>query len=102
MSRILAATSLSNNLSGVHKTEFAVKVGQPIKLRIDNTDNQPHSITAPEANVNIIAMPGIHTYVLYVTKPGRYLWFCVFPCDSNANGWAMKHQGYMSGYITAT
>lgn len=84
------------------KTEFTVKVGQPLKLRIDNTDNQPHSITAPEANVNIVAMPGTHTYVLFVTKPGKYLWFCVFPCDSNSNGWAMKHQGYMSGYITAT
>ncbi len=83
-------------------TEFAVKVGQPLKLRIDNTDNQPHSITAPEANVNIIAMPGVHTYVLFVAKPGKFLWFCVFPCDSNANGWAMKHRGYMSGYITAT
>ena len=83
-------------------TEFAVKVDQPLKLRIDNTDNQPHSITAPEANVSIIAMPGTHTYVLYVTKPGKYLWFCVFPCDSNAEGWAMKHRGYMSGYITAT
>jgi len=84
------------------KTEFAVKVGQPLKLRIDNTDNQPHSITAPEAQVDIIAMPGVHTYVLDVTKPGKFLWFCVLPCDSNSKGWAMKHQGYMSGYITAT
>jgi heme/copper-type cytochrome/quinol oxidase subunit 2 len=84
------------------KTEFTVKVGQPLKLRIDNTDNQPHSITSPVANVNITAMPGTHTYVLMVTKPGKYLWFCEYPCDSDANGWAMKNPGYMSGYITAT
>jgi plastocyanin len=84
------------------KTEFAVKVGQPLKLRIDNTDTQPHSITAPEANVSITTMPGTHTYTLIVTKPGKYQWFCVYPCDSGGNGWAMKHPGYMSGYITAT
>jgi plastocyanin len=84
------------------KTEFAVKVGQPLKLRVDNTDTQPHSITAPEANVSITTMPGTHTYTLIVTKPGRYQWFCVYPCDSGGNGWAMKHPGYMSGYITAT
>jgi heme/copper-type cytochrome/quinol oxidase subunit 2 len=84
------------------KTEFMVKAGQPLKLRIDNTDNQPHSITSPLANVNITALPGTHTYVLMVTKPGKYLWFCQYPCDSDANGWAMKNPGYMSGYITAT
>jgi len=84
------------------KTEFAVKAGQPLKLRIDNTDSQPHSITSPLANVSITAMPGTHTYVLVVGKPGKYLWFCAYPCDSDANGWAMKNPGYMSGYITAT
>jgi plastocyanin len=84
------------------KTEFAVKVGQPLKLRIDNTDTQPHSLTSPEVNVNITAMPGTHTYTLIVTQPGKYQWFCVYPCDSGANGWAMKHPGYMSGYITAS
>jgi heme/copper-type cytochrome/quinol oxidase subunit 2 len=84
------------------KTEFAVKAGQPLKLRIDNTDSQPHSITSPLANVSITAMPGTHTYVLIVGKPGKYLWFCAYPCDSDANGWAMKHPGFMSGYITAT
>ncbi len=84
------------------KTEFAVKAGQPIKLRIDNTDNQPHSITLPMANVSITAMPGTHTYTLVVSKPGKYLWICAYPCDSDASGWAMTHPGFMSGYITAT
>jgi plastocyanin len=84
------------------KTEFAVKVGQPLTLQIDNTDNSPHSITSPVAGVNIIAQPGVHTYTLVVTKAGRFEWYCMLPCDSDANGWAMQNPGFMSGYITAT
>lgn len=83
------------------KTEFAVKAGQPLKLRIDNTDDVPHSITSPVAGVNIIAQPGVHTYTLVVAKAGRFEWYCMLPCDGDANGWAMQNPGYMSGYITA-
>jgi hypothetical protein len=79
-------------------TEFVVRAGQPQELRIDNTDEVPHSITAPEAGVNIVVMPGIHTYTLLVKQPGRFLWFCTFRCDE----WAMQHPGYMSGYITVS
>jgi plastocyanin len=79
-------------------TEFAVRAGQPQELRIDNTDEVPHSITAPEAGVNIVVMPGTHTYTLLVKQPGRFLWFCTFRCDE----WAMEHPGYMSGYITVS
>ncbi len=78
-------------------TEFSVRAGQPQQLKIDNTDTVPHSITAPEANVKIVVMPGTHIYTLLVKQPGRYLWFCTFVCDE----WAMQHTGYMSGYITA-
>ncbi len=80
------------------QTEFTVRVGQPQELRIDNTDEVPHSITSPGAGVNIIVMPGIHTYTLLVKHAGTFLWFCTFRCDE----WAMAHVGYMSGYITAT
>ena len=83
-------------------TNFAVHVGQPVKLTIDNTDNQPHSITAPSAGVSIVAKPGVHTYTLLVEKSGRFLWYCAYPCDSDAHGWAMSHPGFMSGYITAS
>ena len=79
-------------------TEFSVRAGQPQELRIDNTDSVPHSITAPEAGVNIVVMPGTHTYTLLVKQEGRFLWFCTFRCDE----WAMQHPGYMSGYITVT
>ncbi len=84
------------------QTEFAVKVGQPLKLQIDNTDDVPHSINAPVAGVNIIAQPGVHTYTLLVNKAGKFEWNCMLPCDTDANGWAMQNPGFMSGYITAT
>jgi plastocyanin len=84
------------------KTNYAVKVGQPMRITIDNTDDAPHSITAPAAGVNIIAQPGVHTYTMLVTTAGKFQWYCMLPCDGDANGWAMQHPGYMSGYITAT
>lgn len=84
------------------QTEFAVKVGQTLDLKIDNTDEGEHSITSPEIGVNIVVKPGIHTYQMTIKEKGRFSWFCVIPCDSNANGWAMQHAGYMSGYITVT
>ena len=80
------------------QTEFTVHMGQPQQLRIDNTDTVPHSITSPEAGVNIVVMPGIHTYTLLVRHAGTFLWFCAFRCDE----WAMQHPGYMSGYITVS
>jgi plastocyanin len=83
------------------KTEFSVKVGQPLTLKIDNTDDVPHSITSPAAGVNVIAQPGTHTYKLVVNKAGKFEWYCMLPCDGDAGGWAMQHPGYMSGYITA-
>jgi heme/copper-type cytochrome/quinol oxidase subunit 2 len=84
------------------KTNYAVKVGQPVRITIDNTDDAPHSITSPAAGVNIIAQPGLHTYKMLVATAGKFQWYCMLPCDGDANGWAMQHPGYMSGYITAT
>jgi hypothetical protein len=83
-------------------TNFPVKVGQSLKLRIDNTDDVPHNIVSPAVNVNILVKPGVHTYTLAVNTAGRFQWFCTIPCDTDANGWAMQHAGFMSGYITAT
>jgi heme/copper-type cytochrome/quinol oxidase subunit 2 len=84
------------------KTDFAVKVGQPMRLRIDNTDSGPHSITAAGTGVNIMVLPGVHTYTLVAKKAGRFEWICTIPCDGDAKGWAMTHPGYMAGYISAT
>ena len=79
-------------------TEFAVRAGRPQELRIDNTDSVPHTITSPTAGVNIVVMPGTHTYTLLVKQPGTYLWYCTAICDE----WAMQHSGYMSGYLTVS
>jgi len=84
------------------QTEYAVKVGQTLNLTINNTDEGEHSITSPQIGVNIVVKPGIHTYQIVVKEKGRFSWFCVIPCDSAANGWAMQHAGYMGGFITAT
>lgn len=84
------------------KTDFAVKVGQPTRLLIDNTDDMPHTITAPATGVNITVRPGVHTYTMVATKAGRFRWVCVLPCDGGPNGWAMSHAGYMAGFITAS
>ena len=80
------------------KTNFAVKVGQPLHLRITNKDSAPHSITAQGTGVNITVKPGTHTYTMIAKTAGRFQWLCVLPCDP----WAMLHPGYMAGYITAT
>jgi hypothetical protein len=39
---------------------------------------------------------------MVATKAERFEWVCVITCDSDANGWAMTHPGYVAGYITAT
>ncbi len=83
-------------------TDFNVKVGQRLSLVIDNTDEGDHSIDSPQIGVNIVVKPGLHTYQLVVKEKGRFSWVCMIPCDSNANGWAMQHAGYMGGFITAT
>ncbi len=84
------------------QTEFHVKVGQTVELKVDNEDESAHSITSPEAGVNLLLMPGVHTYTMVVKQAGRFFWDCIVPCDTEANGWAMKHPGYMAGYITAS
>ncbi len=84
------------------QTEFKVKVGQTVELKVDNEDDVAHSITSPEAGVNLLLMPGIHKYTMVVQHSGRFFWDCIVPCDTEANGWAMKNPGYMAGYITAS
>jgi hypothetical protein len=79
-------------------TNFDVHAGHAVKLVINNTDSVPHSIDSPTAGVNILALPGTHTYTLLVQKTGRFLWYCTQPCDP----YSMSHVGYMRGYITSS
>jgi hypothetical protein len=69
-------------------TEFSVRAGQPRELRIDNTDTVPHSITAPEGGINIVIMPGTHTYTLLAKQTGRFLWFCT--SDATNGRWSIR------------
>lgn len=78
-------------------TNFQVHAGQPVKLVINNTDDVPHSITSPDAGVDILVRPGSHTYTLLVRKSGHFQWNCMQPCDP----YSMSHMGYMRGYITS-
>ena len=78
-------------------TNFEVHAGQAVKLVINNTDSAPHSISSPEAGVNIIVRHGTHTYTLLVHKTGRFEWYCTQPCDP----FSMSHAGYMRGFITS-
>lgn len=78
-------------------SDFTVRAGQPVKLVINNTDSATHSITAPDAGVNILVRPGMHTYTLLVRKTGRFEWSCMQPCDP----YSMAHVGFMRGYITS-
>lgn len=80
------------------QTTFYVHAGHPVKLVIDNTDNVPHGIVTPMANVNIVVRPGTHTYTLLIDKPGTFKWNCSFPCDP----YSMTHMGYMMGTIVAS
>jgi plastocyanin len=79
-------------------TTFKLAAGKAITLRITNFDNVPHSITSPQAGVDIVAQPGTHDYTLMVSKAGTYKWFCRFGCDP----WSMAHLGYMTGKIVVS
>jgi hypothetical protein len=79
-------------------TNFNVRVGQQVTLHINNTDTAAHSITSPEAGVNIVVQPGTHDYTLQVSKAGKFEWNCALPCDT----WAMGQPGYMAGYIISS
>jgi heme/copper-type cytochrome/quinol oxidase subunit 2 len=80
------------------KTNFNVKVGQQVRLTVDNRDEAVHGITSAGAGVNIVVMPGVHTYTLVVHQAGRFKWICAYTCDP----FSMGHTQYMQGYITAT
>ena len=84
--------------------DFAVKAGQKTTVTILNYDNGPHSLVSPSLNLNVQipaakgSKPGRVSFSLNAPKAGRYDWWCGSPCDP----WAMTHDGYMRGFITAT
>lgn len=83
--------------------DFTVQPGATVTVTVLNYDSGPHTFTAPRLNVNAIIPGGSLNAPQRVTfkftapsKPGRYAWMCMVPCDP----WAMDHDGYMRGYVT--
>lgn len=84
---------------------FSVHAGQKITVVAYNYDGAPHSFTDPMIGVNKVLPKGSMSHPSETkftftapSTPGRYPWWCVFPCDP----WAMSHNGYMRGYVTVT
>lgn len=84
---------------------FSVQAGTKVVVTVLNYDDGPHSFNSPGLHVNQILMGGsakkahatTFTFVA-PSKAGRYAW----RCDPNCDPWAMKHAGYMKGYVTVT
>ncbi|MCL6444622.1 MAG: cupredoxin domain-containing protein [Alicyclobacillus sp.] len=87
------------------KTNFAMTKGVPVEFIIKNYDTGEHSITSAKLGLNVIvkgatkAGPSTTTYKFTPEKAGTFHWQCVIPCDGQAKGWAMMHNGYMAGTI---
>jgi len=94
---------------------FTVYTNQVVNLTIINYDNGEHTFTSPTLGVNFVAPPsnvtGVPTVSIYQfteSTAGSYRWYCTYPCDTNAGGWAMTtgsdgqpdQIGYMGGFVT--
>lgn len=83
---------------------FKVKAGAKVLVTVVNYDDMPHSFNAPGLKTNRIIMmgsdKGVTTKFAFTApkKAGRYAWHCDPKCDS----WAMKHVGFMKGFVTVT
>lgn len=84
---------------------FNVQAGIPVQVTVENFDTGQHSFTSPALGVNQVfpgatnaGQPSTTTFTFTPTKAGQYHWQCIIQCDGN--GWAMSHDGYMSGTVT--
>lgn len=94
---------------------FSVKAGSPVKLIFLSEDPGTHSFTISDLGVSVVVVGGkpgqpvTTTHTFTPSRTGEFRWFCVIPCDDNANGWAMTadpkgagKDGFMAGYVTVT
>ena len=81
---------------------FKVKAGAKVLVTVVNHDDMAHSFHSKGLKTNAIIMPGTDKGVVTKftftapKKAGKYLWNCDPKCDP----WAMKHIGFMRGYVT--
>lgn len=93
-------------------TDMTVQAGIPVVVTVENFDTGGHSFTSKTLGVNQVfkgatkaGAPSTTTFTFTPTKAGKFEWNCVIPCDGAGSGgpyagWAMKHDGYMLGYVT--
>ncbi|HMK95716.1 MAG TPA: cupredoxin domain-containing protein [Candidatus Limnocylindrales bacterium] len=94
---------------------FTVYAGQEVDLTIVNYDNGEHTFTSPSLGVNftvppsnVTGVPTVSNFQFNETTVGVYRWYCTYPCDTDAGGWAMTtgsdgqpdQIGYMGGFVT--
>jgi len=81
---------------------FNALKGVPVKVTVYNYDDMPHSFNAAGLGVNKIIMGGTEskpsktTFTFTPKKSGKFAWHCDPKCDP----WAMKHVGFMKGFVT--
>ena len=93
-------------------SSITTTLGTTVKVTILNYDDMAHSFTAPDLGLNVIVQPAkdgqptATTFTFTPTRTGKFRFFCAIPCDSDANGWAMKpdsggpgQEGFMAGYV---
>ncbi len=87
--------------------DIKITKGQKVTLNILNYDGGSHTYTSTDLGLNIKVkgsekkgVPSVTQYTFTPDKEGTFAWYCADPCDGEANGWAMTHDGYMKGHIT--
>ena len=88
---------------------FTVQANIPVQATVENFDTGEHSFTDPTLNINKVfkaaskeGVPSVTIFTFTPKKAGQYGWRCIIPCDSESNGWAMNHNGYMMGNVIVT
>ena len=94
---------------------FTVYAGQEVDLTIVSYDSGEHTFTSPSLGVNFVVPPSnvtgsptISNFQFNEATAGVYRWYCTYPCDTDAGGWAMTtgsdgqpdQIGYMGGFVT--
>lgn len=90
----------------VTNADFTVVQGVPVKLTVYNYDGGKHSITDTTLGFSLQAkgspkngVPGVTTLTFVPKRIGNTTWQCMDTCDSEQDGWAMVHDGYMKGTV---
>ena len=94
---------------------FTVYANQVVSLTFFSYDSGLHSFTSTGLNVNfqvpptnVTGVPKMSHFQFTAPTSGVYRWYCSYPCDTSAGGWAMTtgsdgqpgQIGFMGGFVT--